>query len=213
MGHFIEEDVQEYIQPIAPKIQWVNWNFFGMDAGEDNNFKQNTAGLNTIFLGNSASPFNNHLDALEHLSDLTTDLKIVAPLSYSGSDEYIQKVCVAGSKKFGKQFVPLLDFLPMDEYYSLMENVKAAVFFNLRSQAAGNILWFLTNNIPVFMLEENNLYKMLTDSGIVVYSVQKDLDGFLKDGEGFINKNDNSIMINEMFGEQAMSLKYQSLLN
>jgi hypothetical protein len=183
-----------------------------MDVGVDNNFKQNAATLNTIFLGNSASPFNNHLDALEHLSDLNTDLKIVAPLSYSGSNQYIQKVCTAGNQKFGKQFLPLLDFLPMNEYYSLMENVKAAVFFNLRSQAAGNILWFLTNNIPVFMLEENNLYKMLTDSGIVVYSVQKDLKIFLNDSSMFSDHLSNYGRIEKVFGEVAMKEKYINLL-
>jgi dTDP-N-acetylfucosamine:lipid II N-acetylfucosaminyltransferase len=213
VGHFIEEDVKEYIQPIAPSIKWVNWNFFGKNVGVDEHFKQDSASLNKLLIGNSASPFNNHFEAIEYLSDAGVKLEIMAPLSYSGSEEYINKVVELGTQKFKEKFLPLTDFLPMTEYYKLMKDVKAAVFFNLRSQAAGNILWLLTNNIPVFMLEENNLYKMLTKSGIVVYTIHKDLPHFLNDSSQFTAHLNNSIYIEEVFGEKAMKVKYCNLLD
>lgn len=212
VGHFIEEDVKEYIQPIAPNIQWINWNFFGKNVGVDSQFNQNGSSLNKLLIGNSASPFNNHFEAFEYLSDAGVKLEIMVPLSYSGSEEYINKVVELGTQKFKEKFLPLTDFLPMTEYYKLMKDVKAAVFFNLRSQAAGNILWLLTNNIPVFMLEENNLYKMLTQSGIVVYSVQRDLKCFLKDSGNFTAHLENERGIEVVFGEKAMGNKYRKLL-
>lgn len=212
IGHFIEEDVKAYIQPIAPNIKWINWNFFGKNVGVDEAFKQDSASLNTLLLGNSASPFNNHIEALEYLADSGASLKIMAPLSYSGSDDYIKKVVDTGAKNFKNRFIPLTEFLPMKEYYKLMQGVKAAVFFNLRSQAAGNILWLLTHNIPVFMLEQNNLYKMLTRSGVVVYSIERDLKPFLKDSSDFTAHLENEKGIEEVFGEKEMGSKYRKLL-
>lgn len=213
IGHFIEEDVKAYIQPVAPNIKWINWNFFGKSVGVDETFKQDSATLNTILLGNSASPFNNHIEALEYLSDAGVKLEIMVPLSYSGSENYINKVVDLGTKQFKDNFLPLTDFLPMKEYYKLMQGVKAAVFFNLRSQAAGNILWLLTHNIPVFMLEQNNLYKMLTRSGIVVYSIERDLKPFLNDSSDFTAHLENEKGIEEVFGEKAMKRKYHNLLD
>lgn len=213
VGHFIEEDVKEYIQPIAPNIQWINWNFFGKNVGVDRQFNQNGSSLNKLLIGNSASPFNNHFEAFEYLSDAGVKLEIMVPLSYSGSEEYINKVVELGTQKFKEKFLPLTDFLPMTEYYKLMKDVRAAVFFNLRSQAAGNILWLLTNNIPVFMLEANNLYKMLTISGIVVYTIHKDLPHFLNDSSQFTAHLNNSIYVEEIFGEKAMKVKYCNLLD
>lgn len=213
VGHFIEEDVKEYIQPIAPNIQWINWNFFGKNVGVDRQFNQNDSSINKLLIGNSASPFNNHIEALEYLSDAGVKLEIMVPLSYSGSENYINKVVDLGTKQFKDNFLPLTDFLPMKEYYKLMQGVKAAVFFNLRSQAAGNILWLLTHNIPVFMLEQNNLYKMLTRSRIVVYSIERDLKPFLNDSSDFTAHLENEKGIEEVFGEKAMKRKYHNLLD
>jgi hypothetical protein len=213
VGHFIEEDVNEYIIPIAPKIKWINWNYFGMDVGKDNQFKQENSTLNKLLVGNSASPFNNHLDALKYLINTKVKLELIVPLSYSGSQQYIKTVIETGVKHFKERFLPITDFLPMKEYYELMKDVKAAVFFNLRSQAAGNILWLLTNNIPVFMLEENNLFKMLTKSGIVVYSLQKDLHHFLNGSSEFSAHLKNYIYIEKVFGDKAMMNKYQNLFD
>jgi len=57
----------------------------------------------TIMLGNSAADSNNHIVSLlkikEEVGD--TDIKIICPLSYGGSKEYVKKVVAEGNKLFG----------------------------------------------------------------------------------------------------------------
>ena len=107
-----------------------------------------------------ASLFNNHLDALKFLysrSEKDAGHKtLIMPLSYGGSDKYVSEVKTLGGRLFGKDIVCLEGFLSKDDYFNLLAECEAALFFNIRSQAAGNIIWFLKNDIPVFMLPESS---------------------------------------------------------
>lgn len=213
IAHYIEEDVKNYVKPIAPEIKWVNWNYFGADQSRISNFKESVNDPKKILLGNSASPFNNHIDGIKYLRSLKIDVQIIVPLSYGGNGKYIKEVKKEGLGSFGKHFNSLEEFLSPKEYFSLMSNVKAAVYFNLRSQAAGNILWLLSNNIPVFMLEENNLYKMLKANKIHVFSIQKDLKKYIENQEvSSLEYLSNTEAIRVVFGDDSMRKKYKRLL-
>lgn len=213
IAHYIQEDVDEYVKKINPNIKQINWNYFGQDQSKVSQIEGKNKNAKTILMGNSASPFNNHIDGIDYLHSLDLKLKIIAPLSYGGNPKYINYVESYGNQKFGDGFQALTKFLKPEKYYSLMRDVKAAVFFNVRSQAAGNILWLLSNKIPVFMLEESSLFKFLKSNDIHVYSIKKHLNLSLGQEDKLKDQAKYNIeAINKVFGEKAMKEKYKSLL-
>lgn len=121
-----------------------------------------------ILLGNSASPTNNHLDVLELLA--SQDLagrRVVAPLSY-GDSHYADEVARVGSHLLGDSFVPVRDFLPLDEYNELLASCSVAVFGAWRQEALGNVLRALWQGTHVVLDRRNPIAGYLRERGVDV---------------------------------------------
>lgn len=92
-----------------------------------------------IMLGNSATPSNQHLEALNWLKKYKSNpIKIFCPLSY-GDKFYAMKVDEYGKKFFGKQFVAIKKYLKPEEYSDFLNSMDIAIFNNNRQQATANI--------------------------------------------------------------------------
>lgn len=131
---------------------------------------------NNIILGNSADPSNNHMDALEILVKLDLQgRKIVIPLSY-GNMQYADFLCDAVSEKGWHDIVAVRDFMPFEDYASLIGSCGFSIYFHERQQAMGNISLSLRNGNKVFMSETNLAYEYLKSCGYIVFSVQRDLN-------------------------------------
>ena len=131
---------------------------------------------NNIILGNSADPSNNHMDALEILMKLDLQgRKIVIPLSY-GNMQYADFLCDAVSEKGWHDIVAVRDFIPFEDYASLIGSCGFSIYFHERQQAMGNIFLSLRNGNKVFMSETNLAYEYLKSFGFIVFSVQRDLN-------------------------------------
>lgn len=107
--------------------------------------------INRVLLGNSADSTNNHIDALEKVKKSNYKGDIFCPLSYAGSEGYIEKVIKHGKKMFGSEFHPILEYLDKKEYYKLLDKMDAAVFYHRRQQAGNNVRYFLSRGKPVFL--------------------------------------------------------------
>lgn len=215
-AHYIEQDYEDFIMPLFPKMKFTDWNYIGLDQMNLTSTEVCKQAGNKILCGNSASLFNNHLDALKFLysrSEKDAGHKtLIMPLSYGGSDKYVSEVKTLGGRLFGKDIVCLEGFLSKDDYFNLLAECEAALFFNIRSQAAGNIVWFLKNDIPVFMLPESNLYKFLNLNNVKVYSID-DLNDKLEIVENNTTvKQLNMVNLEKLFGEKEMEKKYLNLL-
>jgi dTDP-N-acetylfucosamine:lipid II N-acetylfucosaminyltransferase len=129
-----------------------------------------------ILLGNSASPINNHIDAMALLNKV--DLKgknIICPLSYGGSKRYVARVKEQGIKYWGDSFVYLCDFMQADEYWKLLNSCGYAIFYNESQAAMGNIFNSIKIGRKVFLSPTSIPFKFLTSLGIKVYSFEDDL--------------------------------------
>lgn len=213
IGHYIKDDIDQYITKYNPKITWIDWNYYAFDQIESIN--KGDCKKKYVLLGNSASEFNNHIDAFQRIRNLPENIKLIVPLSYGGSAKYVEEVCRMGFKTYNSNFVPLPEFMDLQSYYQIIKECKAAIFFNQRSQAAGNILTLIDLEIPVFMHEENNLFKFFSQHGVLIFSIN-DFEDFLE--KEFHQKildrlKENRILIKRIFGEREMSLKYTNLLN
>ena len=131
----------------------------------------------TILLNHQASATGNHTTLIKKLASFKgiEDYQIIAPLSY-GSNLIRKYVYWKGKRSFKNNFKPLLDYMPREEYYSIVGRAEVAVFGQLRQEAAGNLEFLLTNGTKVFMREQSVLYQHYKKMGYLVFSFEHDLN-------------------------------------
>jgi len=100
---------------------------------------------------------------------------IFVPLSY-GEPHVMKKVSRAGYRRFGRQFKPLLEFLPKDEYNKIILKCGYVIMNHLRPQARGNIVTALWLGAKVFLNKETIYYKELQEKGLVIFPVSEIID-------------------------------------
>lgn len=125
------------------------------------------SGGSDILVGNSASFTNNHLEAFDLLA--TQDLrgrKVIVPLSY-GDPDYRQVVVNRGTELFGAAFTPLIEFLALSEYVSLVSRCSVVIMNHKRQQGLGNIGAALYHGAHVFIHESSPTVDFLESLGAV----------------------------------------------
>jgi hypothetical protein len=130
-----------------------------------------------ILVGNSIMPTANHLDIFNKLAEmpLVQKDKIIVPLSYAGNRAYRNYLICTGEKKFGEHFMPLLNYVPLNEYLSILANCKAAIMGYKRQQGIGNISWLFIYGAKVYLPKDSVTYLHYKNMGIEVFSIEEDL--------------------------------------
>lgn len=146
------------------RIGFMDWNYpIKLQSGRNARSTQ-TGG--DILLGNSATPENNHLDALHVLAGCKlASRKVICPLSY-GNKRYGDAVEQYGRKVLGGQFVPLRTYLAPAEYIRIVSNCSVVVMNHVRQQALGNILIALCSDAHVFLNEKSPIRGALAHIGV-----------------------------------------------
>lgn len=123
-----------------------------------------------ILLGNSATPANNHVEALARLREFDLQgRRVFAPLSY-GQMEYADRVIRLGAAWLGDAFVPLRDFMSVAEYNRKIASCGTVIMNHVRQQALGTVCAALYKHARVYLRPESVLYRYLTKQGIIVRS-------------------------------------------
>lgn len=126
-----------------------------------------------ILLGNSASMTNNHLDVIDRLAAVDLEeRRVVAPLSY-GDREYAAVVARRGREVLGDRFVPLADFLPLDEYNALLNECGVIVHGAWRQEGLGNILRGLWQGARIVLDPRNPVLEHLRTRGLAVSTLDE----------------------------------------
>jgi hypothetical protein len=126
-----------------------------------------------IMVGNSASYTNNHPYILDRLHECGFNGLINMPLSYPKSTRYVHKIINYGKNLFGEQFVPITDYMSLEQYNKLMLSVNSFIYGNLRQEAVGNILIALYIGGRVFLEKTNPLYSYYLNKGLIIYSIEE----------------------------------------
>lgn len=127
-----------------------------------------------LWLGNSASPENNHADILILLEKLSFAGSIIMPFSYGNNPLY---------SRFVKQFksstrleIMLVEsFQEYNEFSEMLATCSVAVFNSHRQMALGNIFLALKFGLKIYLNEMNPSLIWLKELGFFVYSIQQDL--------------------------------------
>ncbi|NNF60406.1 MAG: TDP-N-acetylfucosamine:lipid II N-acetylfucosaminyltransferase [Gammaproteobacteria bacterium] len=124
-----------------------------------------------VLLGNSATPTNNHVEAFDVLRKL--DLRgrrVITPLSY-GNEDYSDRVCKLGAEMLGDAFVPLRDFLTVEEFNEQIKDCGTVVMNHIRQQAIGTICAALTKHARVYLRPDSVLFRYFCDQGVAIHSI------------------------------------------
>jgi dTDP-N-acetylfucosamine:lipid II N-acetylfucosaminyltransferase len=174
----IEEDhaALHASQP-ALRIPFLDWNYW------TEGFRADAAGPGTtgndVLLGNSATPANNHLEAIEFLAGvLPAHRRVICPLSY-GDERYGDAVEAAGRRMLGDRFIPLRHFMEPAAYSRLIASCSIIVMNHTRQQALGNIILGLCAGARVFLHADSPVRPAMRRLGIEVPSLQE-LPAFLQ---------------------------------
>lgn len=123
-----------------------------------------------ILVGNSASESNNHIDIFKILAKHDIGLrKVIVPLSY-GDSSYRRNIINAGKQILGNSFSPLVDFLPLDQYSSIIASCNIVIMNHLRQQALGNIGTAIYQGAHVFLNPRNPAYIFFKEKDATIRS-------------------------------------------
>jgi hypothetical protein len=107
----------------------------------------------SLILGNSGSPANNHLEAVQYLENNRIAVDLVIPVSY-GDKRYIPFLKKTLKFSYGK--IEFLDrYMPFEEYLSLLASADGLIMNTIRPQGYGNILMMMYMGKPVFFNPKN----------------------------------------------------------
>jgi hypothetical protein len=169
----LEEDYEllsKSFSSFTPK--YMDWNYGSLEDDILKNQQWIITGED-ILVGNSATAENNHLDTFEILKSIDLhNRKIICPLSY-GDPIYGKYISKSGQHIFGDDFVPLMDFMPIDKYNQIISNCSIAIMNHLRQQAVGNIIAMMYFGAKVFLNKDNPVYWFFKKNGAIVFTMEE----------------------------------------
>jgi dTDP-N-acetylfucosamine:lipid II N-acetylfucosaminyltransferase len=126
-----------------------------------------------ILVGNSANPENNHLETLELLAQVgISDRQVIVPLSY-GDLAYGDVIERAGRDLFGAMFIPVREFLPLQEYSRIVASCGVVVMGHRRQQALGNIARASWQGAHVFLDPRSPVVEFFRSVGMPVSTLDE----------------------------------------
>lgn len=185
------------ILEINPAFKEFNF-YFLKDDIENSGLQRSETGKINVLIGNSGDPSNNHIDLIKDLSKFKCKdkVKYYFILSY-GNQNYIQKVINYGKRILENQFYGIKDFLNLEDYTALLNNVDIGVFGFKRQQGFGNIVQLLLLKKAVFLDSNNPCYSYFINHGVDIREIDS-LD--LNSPSSYsVNSENNSKIIQELF--------------
>jgi hypothetical protein len=162
-----------------------------------------------IFLGNSGTPSNNHLDVLEKIKAF--DKKVICPLSY-GDKSYIRNIVYSGNKLFKERFIPLTHFMFFEEYEKMLISCNTMIMSHIRQQALGNIYLGLFKGLRVYLNKKSVVYEYFKSMGMVVFNLED--DPYLLGKELLPNeKENNRNLILSIYGKESILKNTLNIVN
>jgi len=173
------------------------------------------SGKKRILLGNSADPSNAHLEIIHYLgAHKDKDFEIICPLSYNGSQEYIENVIKMGQNIFGNRFIPLLSPIAPNDYTNILLSIDVAIMNHKRQQGLGNILPVLFLEKKVYLRSDITSFSFFKKLGCKVYDtlmLKNDTFDTLFEADSIGFKN-NAIIIQKLVSEQNCSQLWKNLI-
>ena len=154
------------------RARFADWNYWTAGLAELGPPSVDPSSARNILLGNSATPENNHLEAMHLIASVDNpDRRIVCPLSY-GDPGYGDMIAARGEELFGAGFIALRDYMDTAAYVTLLRSCSVVVMNHVRQQAMGNIILMLWLGARVFLNPESPVNRAMASIGIQVHDIR-----------------------------------------
>ena len=185
------EYVKEFVKNNHMQHLW--YNYYNLDSTLGN-LKGEACNGNNVIVGNSATMECNHFDIIPNLrKHLQKGQKVVLPLSYGAP--WLMRLVPKYAKLFlGKAVMPLLEFMPREEYNKVLQSCSIMIMDQYIPQAQGNIITGLWLGMRVYLSENNMTYRYFKRIGCKIYSIERDLNR--KNPDAFAPMKQEDIEIN-----------------
>lgn len=161
----------------------------------------------TVIIGNSGYESNFHKEIFNLLKKQSNEIKVICPLAY-GNQNYIDEIISLGTKLFKKNFTPLLNYLPLNEYYSTLSGVDSGIFAHDREQGTGNVIPLLGMGKKVYLRTTTTQWNTYLNLGLKIFDY-KDF------GLHEISKSDqqqNIEIVSKYFCKENLAKQYELML-
>jgi hypothetical protein len=166
---------------------------------------------NKIMIGHSSSPDGNHYEILQKLSAINADFPIFLPFAY-GNKHYGNLIKEFAQRKFNKVEIQQQK-VDAIHYYKKLTEIGWAIINVKVQQGLGNIMALIWLGAKVFLDENTSTYKDFLSWGIIVYSIQNDLNKYqLSNKLNHLQIQNNRNKIFERFKENEVSHYWESIL-
>lgn len=215
-AHFTRLDFEEVKKQFKTRAVYLPFFYYEYDYSKLYNINTKVTSVSEnipclIQLGNSASLSNNHFSALRLLEKYKNEnISVICPLSY-GDGRYRNAVIKTGHKLLGNKFVPLTDFLPKEEYASLLSSIQINIMNHMRSEAAGNVKMMLAMRKKVVLNEKSTLYRFLKSEGLILFDISSQSRALLNELSEEEGKQ-NQARISDLFSYQKACDYIQHLM-
>lgn len=154
------------------KPKYLSWNYGTVEGDFMSTDLYDSVQGNNILVGNSASFENNHIEVFDliHNKIELSSQNLIVPLSY-GSEWYRDQVISYGEKLFGKKFIPIVDFMPINDYIKLLDSCGYVFMNHLRQQAISNICLKMLTGASIYLDIRNPLYNWFRGKGGIIRSI------------------------------------------
>ncbi|HLV23607.1 MAG TPA: TDP-N-acetylfucosamine:lipid II N-acetylfucosaminyltransferase [Moheibacter sp.] len=126
-----------------------------------------------LLIGNSSSPYNNHLEILNQLKQYHGGkIRFKLFFSYGSSGKYPQLVKSKGKEIKNLEFLD--KFLSKVEFESIYDAASALVINSYRQHALANIFTGIRRGVKIYLHPKNSIKTWLENEGFLVFST-KDL--------------------------------------
>lgn len=169
-----------------------------------------------ILVGNSASPNNEHIQALTWLSQYADEnIRIVVPLNYAGPKDYIELVINKGQALFGNKFEPITQMLDKTQYDELLVNTDIVVFAHKRQQGLYVVYSALKQGQKMYMRSDISSFSALQQSGFFISPAENIRDMIFVDftHTDQVQAATNRRLMMATFSEEALLPQWDKMLN
>ena len=199
-----------------------NWYGFSGRYHECMGYLSNTVSLKTrqysqkssktefsVIVGNSGYKNNFHKEIFHLLKnhEVNSKIKVTCPLAY-GNQDYINEVIKFGQELFEENFIPLLSFMPLEEYYSVLNGVDSGIFAHDREQGTGNVIPLLGMGKKVYLRATTTQWKTYLNLGLKIFDY-KDFDTYEMSKS---DQKQNIEIVSKYFCKENLIKQYKLML-
>ncbi|MFD2551532.1 TDP-N-acetylfucosamine:lipid II N-acetylfucosaminyltransferase [Bizionia sediminis] len=204
---YLQEDFECFSKYYPNKFQFIYSPFSTLNqylGGNEHLTLQTDA--THILIGNSNSIESNHVDVFSFLAkqQLHNNIKLYTPLSYGDNPKYKAYVLKEGKAHFKDNFVPLLDFMPRQDYLKILASCSTGIFYHYRQQAMGNIIAMLYLGCRVYLSEKNPAFNFFRTKNITIFNLETDFPKFKNTKLEAAVVTENRQQLRAIFSENAV---------